>query len=281
MTFSIGTLTVDYSVAMLEDFPASGIADGQYVEVKSMQMVSNNIIVASEIEMEGDEGNHYDGEDGDELELEGVVMSNFMDNQFMLNSQIVIVNDTTEYENGSAANISAGAKMEVEGMLNSDGHLMAKHIEFRVESDIEISAPVEAVDADNNTITVLGQTVLVDTLTRMNDDRHDLAVMAERYFDISDIAVGDWVEIDAYNSESGLVATELERTDASEDSKVEVEGVITDITDTGLLVVGNVVHVDVSSFSDVFELGQEIEVEGDFIEGVIIATEISVDDEDD
>ncbi|NOZ51640.1 MAG: hypothetical protein GXP08_00635 [Gammaproteobacteria bacterium] len=279
MTFDIGNLTIDYSnVSKFDDFPASGIRDGQLVEAKTRSAISGNIMVATELELESEDGKYMDGDDGDEVEIEGVVTVALDGGQFTINDQIVIIDDFTEFEHGSVAGILVGVKLEVEGALDVDGRLVASEIEFREAAETEIEAPIQAVSLENNSITVLGLEIQVNTLTRMKDERDEDDMIPERYFSLSDLTVGDWVEVSFYENDSNArIATEVERDDGHDDGMVKLEGVITEITETGMLVVSGI-RINASVSMNTFSVGEEVEVEGMFADGVLTATSVSIDD---
>ena len=131
-TFMLGMLKVNYFVrdTTTVEHP---LADGLYVKVTSTEPPVGNMLNASKVEIEGDGKKGVDGHEGDEFELEGVVGSVISTTEFVLNGQTVLIDNGTEFENGSAATIAVDAKLEVEGTLNADGKLVADEIEFRHE----------------------------------------------------------------------------------------------------------------------------------------------------
>ena len=77
-TFSLGSLLVDYSGAMLDDFPGGLISDGDYVEAKGDALGANGELIADEIEYESilegrDDGGRDDDDDDDLYEIEGYI----------------------------------------------------------------------------------------------------------------------------------------------------------------------------------------------------------------
>ena len=277
MTFSLGNLTVDYSNANLNNFPGSGMANDQFVEVVTTSDVTNNLMVATKVEMKNADNKHVDGNEGDELELEGIVTGDLATNQFMLNDQIVIVDDSTEYDNGGVMDIVMGVKMQVEGRLDADSNLIASHVKFRAEASSEMFAPVDAISTDTNTFTVMGIEIHVNTLTRMSDQQDGNNMTPVRYFSLADIAAGDWIEVRYYQDTSGnYVATEVKRDDAPTNAIVTLSGVIDQVAQSGLLVVSGI-NVDASVSNAVFTDGQKVEVTGSFTNGTLVATAISID----
>ena len=280
MTFILGDpagsfITVDYSSANLLNFPTAGIANDQFVEVATTADVTNNTLTATKVEMKNADNKHVDGNEGDDLELEGVVTADLANNQFMLNDQTVIVDSTaTELEDGSLADIVAGTKLEVEGQLDASGNLVASDIQFRHEASVEMFAPVDAVSPDTNTLTAMGVTIQVDTLTRMSDGQDANNMTPVRYFSLADVAQGDWLEVHYYTDASGNnVATEVKRENTPASAIVTLNGTIDSVTPAGLLVVSGI-NVDASISTTAFIVGQKVDITGSYSSGTLLASSI-------
>ena len=270
-TFMLGALMVHYGTAKIEHT----LADGLYVEVKSTEAPVNNMLMnPTKVEVEGDGKKGVDGKSGDEFELEGVVSSvNSAKTEFVLDGQTVLVDSGTAFKNGSVDGIVVNAKLEVEGALNADGKLVADEIKFRHESSIEIEAGLAAVDATAGTITVLGQTVIVNSLTIMIDKVGDVTV---HDFSLSKLAVNDVVKLHIAVEGSKLVATKLERDDhVASTEGVKLEGPVTAVSSTGTQVTIAGITVDLSSLTiPTVTVGETLEVFGIFTNSVLTASSI-------
>jgi hypothetical protein len=277
-TFTIGNLTINYSGAQLENLPDGTLSNDMYVEVKSTDGLVDGILMASKIELAGDGQDSIDGEENEEIEVEGVVTEKTSDTEFKVNGQAVILDDQTDLEHGDMQTIMEGVRVEVEGQFNADGAIIAHNISFRQEAQVTMEGVVDAVDVDNNTITVMGQVITIDNLTTMKDDRDQNSQTPERYFSVSDIAAGDRVEVHAYTDADGkLIATKLQRDDNT-DSSVKIEGMITDMPTVGQLLIAGVT-VDVSAFTGItLNVGDKVEIKGTYDNGVLVANEVSLDD---
>jgi hypothetical protein len=281
MTFTLGDpasdyVTVDYGSANLVNFPAGGIANDQFVEVTTTTDVANNLITATKVEMKNADNKHIEGNEGDVLELEGVVTADLANSQFMLNDQIVVVDDATELENGSLADVVMGAKLAVEGQLDADGNLLADQIKFREEASAEMFAPVDAVSADSGTLTAMGVEIQVNTLTRMADEQDENNMTPVRYFGLADVAQGDWLEVHYYQDTGGnYVATEIKRENAPANTSVTLSGTIDSVQSSSMMVSG--INVDVSSIANAtYSVGQNVEIHGSFSGGTLMATSVSL-----
>lgn len=277
-TFIVGDpagsfITVDYSSANLMNFPTSGIANGQFVEVASTSDVTANLLTATMVDMQNADNKHVDATVGDELELEGVVTSALANNQFMLNDQIVLVDPTlTTVENGVLTDILLGAKLEVEGQLDASGNLVASSVSFREEASAEMFAQVDAISTGTNTLTVMGVTVQVNNLTFMADEQ-DANMMPVRYFSLADLAQGDWLEVHYYKDTTGnYVATEVKRENAPSTTTVTLSGPVDSVASNLLVVSG--ITVDASVSSATFTVGQNVEISGSYSSGTLVASSI-------
>ena len=281
-TFDLGNLTVDYSSAMLDDI--TNLANGLYVEVKSTQALNGSTMVASKVELEDDGSFEHEGDDGEEMEFEGVIVSVGDDSSFVVNGQTVFYNNFTEVEHGTLNDLVVDAKVKVEGEFDSNGKLIAEEIEFKVHGELELSGYIDAIDSAGNTITVMGNILHLGNNTIMLDER-DEGVDPERYFNLADLSTNDWVEVHYYydSSTDSHIATKFERDDDDEssDSNWSVEGLVESIdTNTKVMVISGI-SIDFSAFPSFnVSVGAEVEVEGSFNGGILTATEIEIEDLD-
>jgi len=182
-------------------------------------------------------------------------------------------------------------EIEVEGVVDENGILQATEIDLEIESNIEIEADVEAVDADNGTVTLLGQTFQVNYSTLVLDERDGIHL-----FNISDIAVGDRVEVEAYKNDTGeLIAVKLERDEADVGVSISAPVDSFDQATSNLVLAG--VSVDLSSqelsieddngaltlevFFATVQLGNILEISGSLNGSVVAADSVEIEQNDD
>ena len=281
MTLEIGALVLDYSGAMLDDFPNGMPEDGQLVEAKGTALGGNGELLATELEFKG---NDVDFDDGDDVEIEGLITRFVSATDFDVNGIPVTTNASTEYERGSAADLALNVRVEVEGEANSSGVIVADEIEFEQEGELRIAGLVEDVQGDR--LTVLGIEVLVDAQTEF-DDQSDQDV---QNFDLSDVNVGDYVEIRGFEDMGAFNATRLERDD--DPGEVELRGFVDAVNDPEFTILG--VTIQTNSSTD-FEdddvqigageffgqaLGRLVEAQGQLQGAVIVADEVELEDDD-
>jgi hypothetical protein len=212
--FSINLLTVDYSTAQLSNFAAGAPVNGDLVEAHG-SLNAAGVLIATRLERRSAS---LEGSTDDSADLEGLVTRYVSSVDFDVAGQRVTTTGTTVYQGGGAANLALGANVEVEGGFDANARLIATRIEFRRESDVEISALVDSVNVTAGSLVVLGVTVRTNALTRFED--HSDADLPR--FSLADLRAGDYVELSAYDDGGGLLASLLERDDA--DDRIEVEG---------------------------------------------------------
>ena len=284
LTFEINDLVVDYSGAMLEDFPNGAPENDQIVEAEGSTLGPDGELVATSVEFESDEDVFGDLDDGDDVEIEGPITRFSSPTDFDVNGLAITTNASTEYEDGSAADLALDRRVEVEGSVNADGVIVAEEIEFELEADLEFAGNVEATSADS--ITLLGVTIRVTAKTRFDDQ----GTANDRTFSIADVTVGDFLEIDAYDDGNGLVADSVEREDDFGEDRVS--GPVTEVDQPEFTVNGVTVRTDANTEYEADDLeidateffdnapGQFVEVVGSFTNGALIATEVELDDAD-
>ena len=166
-TFMINDLLVDFSNAVLEDFPGGVINNGDEVEAKGGTALGGaGELLATNVELEGLPVTFEEGDGG---EYEGLI-TRFVDAaDFDVAGLPVTTDANTVFEGGVAADLGLNVKVQVEGDLDAQGVLVADVVEIREGSNVAIEAPVEAVDAAAGTVVLLGITVETDTETRFED----------------------------------------------------------------------------------------------------------------
>ena len=209
-TFNLGDLVINYQQADID----GTLSNGQLVEVEGFY--NNAIFTAIEVDAE----QSLSFIDNIDTELEGVIT--FVNNNMSLitlNSQWqVSINDQTQFEDGTTANLVVGQVIEVDGVWQqADNKLLAQEIEFEstnINSNTTNQqfsvAGVVSYEQDIATIngiefTFNSQTVFEDGLSVNTLD-------------------GQWVELEGtYNNEKNSV------------SEVELEDDTSEINLTGLV----------------------------------------------
>lgn len=229
-TLTVGALTVQYAGAERGDMPA-GSWVGQLVEIKGTACAGSPVcgtLTASKVEPSGPRFASTA-----RAEIEGYVSSLTPDG-FVLGGQRVVVTPGTVFEDGLAADLIVGAKIEVEGSI-TDGVLTAGKIEFR--DSVRIEADVLAVIGDRvSFVGLAGVEAQVTSLTELKE----LASLAN-------LLPGQHVRLRGRVANGNLViASELELRSA--DADVELRAPVTAFADPQITLLG--VTVDTTGRSD-------------------------------
>lgn len=245
MRFSINALVVDYSAAMLDDFPGGQIANGDAVEAKGAALDANGVLSANKVEFEG---NPIGGAAGLYVEVEGFITRFVSAQDFDVSGIRVTTNSSTEFEDGVAADLGVNVKVEVEGELDANGTIVAEEVEFRQAKSVRVTALVDSVNAAGNSLVMLGITVNVDALTRFEDKSNaDVEPLT-----ISDLNTGDYLEIRGSESPAGtgqILAAILERED--NDTETILQGFVETVSDPSFTILGvSIVTNGATEFQD-------------------------------
>ena len=209
LTFSLNALVVDYSGAQLDDFPGGQIREGDFVEAEGNAFGSGGELIATEVEFEDLLG---DIAEGDWLEIEGFITRFVSATDFDVAGFPVTTTSATEFDDGSAADLGLNVKVEVEGDIDANGVLVATEIEIRRAKAVRATATLDSVDAADSSVVMLGITVRIDALTRIEDKSDAEADPLTP----ADLNAGDYVEVrgDEFPAGSGeILATIFERED--------------------------------------------------------------------
>ena len=127
-TFQINTITIDYAGASLEDFNNQALQSGQFVEIKSSSAINGNTLIANEIQLENE---YQEISESTKVDIEGIVTRFVSISDFDINGIPVSIDVTTIFENGLASDIQLNAYLEIEGVVNTAGLLIAEEVDFQ------------------------------------------------------------------------------------------------------------------------------------------------------
>ena len=216
--FDLGALRVDYSAANMEDFTSSDPAVGDLVKVTGSTFLADGALLALHVELRSDD--YLAAGPGDLVQVEGIVDSFVSVTDFRVTGWDVTTTATTAFEHGAASDLADGVPVIVKGTADTAGVLVAQQIAFRGVSTIRIVAQLDDLSA-GGTIELLGVTLIATDTTVC----HDMSALALREFDLSDLAVGDWLDVRGYEDPAGsgtVIATHLVRIDPA--SSVRMRG---------------------------------------------------------
>ncbi len=208
--FNINNLVVDYNGATLDNFSGGQISDGDLVEAKGMSLNIDGELDARRVELKNA---IPDVADGVHVEIQGFITRFASAQDFDITGLPVTTTASTVYEGGIEGDLALNIKVEVEGDVNSSGVLVATKVDIRRAKAVRATANVDSVNAAANSLVMLGISVSVDALTRL-EDKSSADV---RPLTLAEINAGDYVEVRGSEFPAGsgdILATILERDDA-------------------------------------------------------------------
>lgn len=215
-TFAIGALTIDYSSADTSSLTGGVPTAGAEVRVRGSAATFNsgtNTFTASRV---SDNTLSIGASADDSVEIEGIVTLFSSIANFEVNGLIVDGGGAT-IEGGTAASIALNTSLEVEGVVNASGVLIASEIDIRRQNSVRIEASVDSVNTGVNTLVVLGITLRVDSNTQFEDD--STAELSP--FSLQNISPGNWVEVRGYIDNGSILLTRVERDDPDTDVRLQ------------------------------------------------------------
>lgn len=270
-----------------------GFVDGVFVEIKAtpdaLFLAGSPLTTVTDIECKPEGIGTLPG-DVIPVALEGLV--DFEDielnNLFTIAGQQITVSGTTIYINGEVDDIVVGAKVEVEGLMNTTTSIIDalkvkfKEVRFKFEESV---LPADVIPGVS--IQLFGRTILTTPQLRDED-----GIMG------SGLGVETQVEVRGYaDSDGNLYATRVRERGNPDVTDANADGFITAINNPQIEVFGVVVDTSTSVFFDIngmpissvdffnqIAVGTEVEVEDAFINettNVISGGIIRIDEDDD
>lgn len=273
-TFVIGGLVVDYRSAGLVGFSSGQPANGMRVEARGATLGTNDELVATQIRPRAVPVTVRPGE---RLEVEGLITSLVSAGQFDIVGFRVLTDAQTRYENGNAMLLAPNVAVEVEGVIDTDGNLVADEIEFVSGSEFCVEATADGVDVPSGRLTVLGIPVLTNSLTAFEDK----SPAELRPFALADIVAGDPLRVVGFESPDvpgTLVATKITRQERIEETRLR--GIAETVAEPNFSILGVVIVTDGNTdLEDNFfavAAGRLVEAEGDVATGSFVADKVEI-----
>ncbi|WP_020405109.1 DUF5666 domain-containing protein [Hahella ganghwensis] len=248
--FDIGSQQVRHSGANV--VPASAtLAEGATVEVKGSAF-DGDVLIATQIKIKS---NNPGFEDGDGVELEGIV-SNFTSSADFTVNGVSVNASNADFNKGDSDDLANGVRVEVKGEIDSDNVLQATKVTIKKVPSNKLRAQAANVDGDNNTLTLLGVTVVTDSQTVFQDTGSNRL----KYFSFEDIEESDWIDVRGtfLDSNGALIASRLTRRN---DAGLLVKGVVSAKTSDTLTIMGITVDTTDVDASGV-NIGDTVVAEG-------------------
>ena len=224
----------------------------------------------------------------DNVRIKGLAAGPITNGSFTLNGPngaITVKTASASFLNGGAAAtsaiVTAGAKLEVEGSIDSSGAIVATKIAVELEKNLKLegNTAASAFNSTTNKLTLNGISVSILATTR----KIDSSGTSVGSLDLATIAAGDHLQITGYVDNAGaLKASEVQRTKAS--TTVFIQGPVSAKTTSVLTMLGIAVDtsgigqakdfVDNSSGSKVPGTGTAAQAQAAFFAKVVAGTSV-------
>ncbi|MBL4911100.1 MAG: hypothetical protein JKX78_13930 [Alteromonadaceae bacterium] len=288
-TFELANLVVDYNNATFVQITEQDLANNLMVRVKGdVTAVVNGVFTVNQIKAEQQEAQHNEG---DGRHLEGVITVFDSGTSFVINGVNVTTNADTSYEHGTVDSLALNIRVKIKGTYDANGTLLAQEIRVHQRTELKLEGAIESIDLTNKTLTVLGVNFTVDDQTKMRDES-DTGI---RFFDLTNVAVGDFVEVKGFVDSNGVnFATKLERKNENANTDRELKGTVSNIntTDFNFTLVDVAINTtDTTIFEDIngdnasqsvffaqLVDGMRIEVKGSVTNGVFTASKVKIEE---
>ncbi len=252
-TFQIGRLTVSYADADITGMPVPLVNawEGLPVDVRGVEFMpakqdgSVGILRASKLVL------HTFGVSGSRrAELEGIISRVISPTSFVVGQFQVQYDDITAIEGGTAADISVGGRVEVDGQL-TDNIVRASRIELndriKLESDLEVVATSDGVSGTLSLVGLAGTGVHITPGTLLKGENAPSGLGA--------LAVGDHLVIRGEQFGTEVLATDVIRRGPS--AVVVLQGPLAAQSGSILQILGTSIETSFlpdSSFRDVSDI---------------------------
>jgi hypothetical protein len=208
-----------------------------------------------------------------EIEIKGPVESKTAPDTLVVLGQTVKVDAATVFDGTTFDAIVVGDLLEVSGFADAAGVITASRIEKENNlNEVRVRGVIANLDTTAKTFTIGTATF----------DYSDPAARLPS----TPLANGMFVRVRANPTPNGAGAFMVTRIDARDEEEQEedrdeakVEGIL---VQNGTVLSVNGITIDTSRLpaGTVFPIGQQVEVEGEMVDGVLVANKIEVEDED-
>ncbi len=249
MTFRIRGQDVDYSGAELLDFDGD-ISNGNRVEIEGSE-VTSGVFMATSVQFQDKDD---EIESGTLADIKGVITDFTSAQDFKIGEISIRSDDATIFENCMASDLEVDVEVHVKGTYDENEVVLAEEIECEIDANLEVESTVDAVDSEAGTLTVFG----VDFMVNEDTAYQDKSETADQMFNLSNVGVGDFVTVKAYEDTDGtLIVKKLELEDA--ENEHSVTGPVDTVGTDSLVILGIDVLTDAETE---FEDSDDMEIDG-------------------
>lgn len=213
--FNIGGVSVSTSNATFVNMSAADLAlPGLVVEVRGT--LEGAIVGNARIERKSSTSGVSKGET---MRIKGVAAGPLSGNSFIIagpDGALTVTTSGAAFQRGDSAAdasiVAAGARLEVEGTVQSDGSLSARRVEVETVRTVRLEGDLTSVNVPSGTLVLNGITVKTDKGTAFRDNRR-MPLPAELL--LSGLLPGDHLRVDGFvGVKNQVVASQVQLFDA-------------------------------------------------------------------
>lgn len=227
-SFHLRELVVDYRTATFSNGTVADLQNNAQVKVQG-SLNGENTLSATHISFQ----TRSIPENTMRILLEGIIDSYTDLSRFTLDNYIVDASGAT-LRGGHAEQLQTGVRVTIDGTVDASGNLYAESLRLHVNSRHKVRGTIEDIDVGNQTLTVLGTTFTLDELTAFEDR----SIQGNRFINLAELAVGDYVEVFGRNFDGELLAVRIKRLNSS--GLVTINGPVSRVESNNLFFVMDV-----------------------------------------
>ena len=216
----------------------------------------------------------------------GLVTSPATENKVVVQGITVDLDADTIITNGIKSDLNIDTRVDIKARVKTNGELVAKAIFIRRRANIHIEAVVDAIDADNATLTLAGVSMSINAATLMQDD----SLAKVRRFSLTDLGVGDKLLVYGRKEGEAIVLTRLQRRNSltatiisgpidksASGQTFELLGLTVDTTSAGISYAdANGNNLSTNDFSVQLSDGVQVQVSGTLNSSTLVAERIVI-----
>jgi hypothetical protein len=267
-SFTINQLVIDINSANLIGFTPSPKL-GQRVEViaGTGSLSATSVLTANSVKLLLPRRL----KSGQNVEIEGLVNKVIDEQAFILGDRLVLTHDGTVLQNETPEKRRVGNKLEVEGIADSNGTIVANLLIAKHFKSVKVEGRAELVDLDARTITIAGLIFTVDSSTDFRLSKSSKYALNS----LDGVQVGDYMKITGFADGSFVVASRVISKEARKRTRLKAPVSDIDRIAGSLWMRGIEIQVDQTATSYLID-GQKVDQStffdavqvGDFVQAV-------------
>ena len=198
-TFRINSLLVDYGAASV----TGDLANGNDLEVQGASLTADGTLVATKVANAPGLGAAVN----EHVDISGIITDINGLLSFTLDGQPVLIDSDTQLVLHGIP-LGLNVAVDVQGTMTPTGTVLAKKVEIRPQAVTLVRGLVDSVSAANDSLSVAGVNIRTHGFTEWADK----STLHLRWFKMTDLHVGDYLEVRGTTSRTGTVtAATLQR----------------------------------------------------------------------